>query len=66
MKRWLLISGVIIAGLLVARSAIHVDESLWKTYNDALKHARYVDLTHAITPSIPLWPGFAPPPSTRH
>jgi len=31
---------------------------LWRLYERALKHARYVDLTHTITPSIPVWAGF--------
>jgi kynurenine formamidase len=33
---------------------------LWQVYDDALKGARYVDLTHTITPSIPVWAGFGP------
>ena len=32
---------------------------LWRVYEDALKGAKYVDLTHTITPSIPVWAGFA-------
>jgi kynurenine formamidase len=31
---------------------------LWQVYEDALKRAKYVDLTHTITPSIPVWAGF--------
>ncbi len=31
---------------------------LWQTYDEALRSARYVDLTHTITPSIPVWHGF--------
>ena len=31
---------------------------LWKAYDDVLVHAKYVDLTHAIGPSIPVWRGF--------
>jgi len=31
---------------------------LWRTYDEALKSARYIDLTHTITPSIPVWYGF--------
>lgn len=33
---------------------------LWRVYEDALKRAKYVDLTHTITPSIPVWAGFGP------
>ena len=31
---------------------------LWRIYENALKGAKYVDLTHTITPSIPVWAGF--------
>ncbi|MDW6020584.1 cyclase family protein [Mesorhizobium sp. BAC0120] len=31
---------------------------LWKVYNDSLKGAKYIDLTHTITPKIPVWIGF--------
>ena len=31
---------------------------LWRMYESALKDANYVDLTHTITPSIPVWAGF--------
>ena len=33
---------------------------LWKAYESSLKGAKYVDLTHVITPSIPVWAGFGP------
>jgi kynurenine formamidase len=33
---------------------------LWQIYEDHLKKAKYVDLTHTITPSIPVWAGFGP------
>src|SRR5204863_1635503 len=31
---------------------------LWKTYDDALRHAKYIDLTHTVAPGIPVWHGF--------
>jgi kynurenine formamidase len=31
---------------------------LWDMYNDYLMKCKYVDLTHAFTPTIPVWPGF--------
>ena len=34
------------------------DPPLWRVYDESLKKAKYVDLTHAVTPSIPVWPGF--------
>ena len=33
---------------------------LWQTYDDALRHAKYIDLTHTIAPDIPVWHGFGP------
>jgi kynurenine formamidase len=33
---------------------------LWQVYNQAFKNARYIDLTHEITPGIPVWKGFGP------
>ena len=33
---------------------------LWQVYDSALKGAKYVDLTHTINPSIPVWAGFGP------
>ncbi len=34
------------------------DPPLWRVYENSLKKAKYVDLTHTITPSIPVWAGF--------
>lgn len=36
------------------------ERPLWEVYQQSLKDAKYVDLTHAIAPSIPVWEGFAP------
>ncbi|HEY7694277.1 MAG TPA: cyclase family protein [Gaiellaceae bacterium] len=33
---------------------------LWRVYAQALSKARYIDLTHAITPGMPVWKGFGP------
>ena len=33
---------------------------LWKVYNQTLSKARYIDLTHDITPNMPVWKGFGP------
>ncbi|WP_242063087.1 cyclase family protein [Nostoc sp. FACHB-145] len=38
----------------------HKIPSLWQVYQQSLKSAKYVDLTHTITPSMPVWSGFAP------
>ena len=33
---------------------------LWQVYSQQLKQARYIDLTHTITPNMPVWKGFGP------
>jgi kynurenine formamidase len=33
---------------------------LWEVYDQALSKARYIDLTHHITPGMPVWKGFGP------
>jgi kynurenine formamidase len=35
--------------------------SLWEAYDQSLRRAKYVDLTHTITPTIPVWSGFGSP-----
>ena len=39
--------------------------SLWDVYARYLKGAKYVDLTHTITPQVPVWAGFAPSTFSR-
>jgi kynurenine formamidase len=41
------------------------DPPLWRIYEESLKKAKYVDLTHSITPSIPVWAGFGPSKFSR-
>ena len=33
-------------------------KNLWEIYDDSLKEAKYIDLTHTLTPAIPVWQGF--------
>jgi kynurenine formamidase len=33
---------------------------LWKLYDQTLSRATYIDLTHSITPNMPVWSGFGP------
>ncbi|MGA8259729.1 MAG: cyclase family protein [Arenicellales bacterium] len=33
---------------------------LWSVYDQSLRDAKYIDLTHTLTPSIPVWKGFGP------
>src|SRR5262245_38614131 len=32
--------------------------SLWQIYEQSFKTAKYIDLTHTISPDIPVWSGF--------
>jgi kynurenine formamidase len=45
-------------GGVMPRPAHAADNALWSVYETALKGAKYVDLTHTITPAIPVWAGF--------
>ncbi|AFK57156.1 cyclase family protein [Tistrella mobilis] len=40
-------------------SALAGEGSLWKVYDESLKSAKYIDLTHAFAPVQPVWPGFS-------
>jgi kynurenine formamidase len=42
------------------RQAVPGAHGLWALYEGSLKTAKYIDLTHTITPSIPVWHGFGP------
>ena len=46
---------------LAASSAASAEEpTFWKFYEQSLKSAKYIDLTHAFAPVQPVWPGFGP------
>ncbi len=48
-----------LAAAMVAGDARSDNLALWSVYDSALKPAKYIDLTHAFSPTIPVWPGFA-------
>ena len=56
--RVLTVIGAIALTLLVPAAASAAKPGLWKVYNQTLAKARYIDLTHELTPSIPVWKGF--------
>lgn len=62
-KRWFIavVAGVAAVMFLIS-FAIHPARSqtgaLWDLYETSLRSAKYVDLTHAFSPTIPVWPGF--------
>jgi kynurenine formamidase len=43
-----------------AAHATPASSGLWQVYDQSLKRARYIDLTHPITPNMPVWKGFGP------
>jgi len=40
-------------------SQVNSQSDLWRVYQRSLKAAKYIDLTHTLKPSIPVWKGFA-------
>jgi kynurenine formamidase len=53
------IGGLMAVAAMVTSSSGFAADGLWAVYDSALKGAKYVDLTHTITPTIPVWAGFA-------
>jgi kynurenine formamidase len=44
----------------VPKNATATSPGLWRVYDESLKTAKYIDLTHTLTPTIPVWKGFGP------
>lgn len=59
----LVAGGALAAGLavLAGQGAAAAEPGLWGLYSEGLKGAKYIDLSHVITPEIPVWPGFGDP-----
>ena len=51
------LAAILAGGGSAARTA---SPGLWQLYDDTLSKARYIDLTHAMTPGMPVWKGFGP------
>jgi kynurenine formamidase len=47
---------VVVIGAAACRKSPEAD--LWAIYDGVLRDAKYIDLTHTVTPSIPVWSGF--------
>jgi kynurenine formamidase len=43
-----------------ARAAQADEPGLWQVYQDVFKKARYINLTHTVAPTSPVWKGFGP------
>jgi kynurenine formamidase len=50
-----------IACVSIAIAQPRLQPPLWQVYQQSLKSAKYVDLTHTITPAMPVWTGFDSP-----
>lgn len=57
MIKKLLLLTVVVALLVISVNA-YAGYPLWKVYNKYFVNAKYVDLTHAFNPTIPVWKGF--------
>ena len=42
------------------KNATEASPGLWQVYDQYLKTAKYIDLTHTVTPTVPVWKGFGP------
>jgi kynurenine formamidase len=45
---------------LLAACTNHAAPGLWSVYDNGLAGAKYIDLTHTLAPTIPVWHGFGP------
>src|SRR5919197_5770161 len=58
MRRLILALAIVLASTSTASAASK--PPLWRVYDNSLKGAKYIDLTHTLTPHIPVWAGFGP------
>ncbi|MBZ8183314.1 cyclase family protein [Oscillatoria salina] len=65
MQRFIFVGVVTIISVIISFSSFAVavaqpqpQPTLWQVYQQSFKSAKYVDLTHAIAPNIPVWAGF--------
>ena len=56
MRRALLVT--LVLGLLAAPATAAAHDDLWDAYDGPLSSAKYIDLSHVLTPQIPVWKGF--------
>ena len=51
---------LVVAAVVAPATATAKGKGLWSVYQQTLKKARYIDLTHTLTPQGPVWKGFGP------
>jgi kynurenine formamidase len=49
-----------VTGVAAVPAAAKPNPGLWGLYRDGLRGARYINLSHRLTPQIPVWKGFGP------
>jgi kynurenine formamidase len=54
------LAALAVALVVPGSAAAQEETALWRAYDQTLSKARYVDLTHSITPNMPVWKGFGP------
>jgi kynurenine formamidase len=62
MKRLWVIAAAFVAvtGIAAGPADAARPAGLWSVYDNSLRGAKYIDLTHRLTPQIPVWKGFGP------
>jgi len=55
-----LASGLVAASVLLGQRPV-ASPPLWDLYEQSLRRAKYVDITHTIAPGMPVWSGFGGP-----
>lgn len=58
MKSFLKVTLIVVMLAFTFGSSHAEEKGLWFLYETIFKNCKYVDLTHAFNPTIPVWPGF--------
>ena len=58
MKRLLGLSTIFFILIFSLNFSSASENDLWSLYQSVFKNCKYVDLTHAFSPTIAVWPGF--------
>jgi kynurenine formamidase len=53
-------AAVVVALVALPARGTATSVGLWGVYDQTLSRAKYIDLTHSITPNMPVWKGFGP------